>query len=65
MLLVKLLVFWTDLRNPVYSVPGREVAAEGQRRWEPGSGGVPAGVVRLTADGVVYGTLTLLWALCC
>lgn len=35
MLLVKLLVFRTDLRNPVYSVPNREVTAEGKRQQKP------------------------------
>lgn len=52
LLLFKLLVSRTDLRNPVYWVPSREVTAEAWRQWEPWSSGEHAGALQcLITDG--------------
>ena len=45
LLLVKLLVFRTDLRNPVYSVPNREGTSEGKKQQKPPSSDGHAGAV--------------------
>lgn len=45
LLLFKLLVFRTDLRNPVYLVPKREVTAEGKRQQKPPSSSEHAGAL--------------------
>lgn len=50
LLLFKLLVLGTDLRNPVYWIPSREVTAEGWRQWEPSGSGEHGGALQVLGN---------------